>query len=151
MHAVGIIFGVKRRFHRGTDIDVADIFAGGGKIFDLVIVIIQMFGDTETDAELTFGGAGKAFFDLRIVITPGGGEDPDRNIAVFGTDGGDLLQTQLPCQHHPLCAQIIPGLGAFVIGDGLLCGYMSLTTRRVFSGQGKGTEICQNQCIYTGS
>ena len=67
-----------------------------------------------------------------------------------GPDFGNLGKTQLSCQHNPLGAQVIPALGAGVVGDGLLGGNMPLAVGRIFSGQGEGTQIRDNQGVHAG-
>ena len=68
-----------------------------------------------------------------------------------GPDFGDFGQTQLSCQHNPLGAQVIPALGAGVVGNGLLGGDVPLAVRGIFSGQGKGPQIRQNQGVHPGA
>ncbi len=63
-------------------------------------------------------------------------------------DDPDLLQAQLPGQHHPACAQVKPGLGAFVVCNGLLGGDMPLTPGGILSRQGKGPQIGQDQGVH---
>ena len=65
-------------------------------------------------------------------------------------DLGDLLQAAFPGQHHPGCTQVKPGLGAFIVGNGLLGGDVALAVGGIFARQGKGTQIGHNQCIHTG-
>ena len=60
-------------------------------------------------------------------------------------DADDLLQAQLPGQHHALGTQVIPGVGAFIVGNGLLGGDMALAVGGIFAGQGEGTQIRQDQ------
>ena len=62
----------------------------------------------------------------------------------------DLLQAQLPGQDHPACAQIKPALGAGVVGNGLLGGYMALAVGGVLPGQGKGPQVGDDQRIHSG-
>ena len=65
------------------------------------------------------------------------------------SNGANFIQVQLPGQYNPLCAQIIPGLGAFVVCDGLLGGDVSFTLRGIFSGQRESAQIRDDQRIYT--
>ncbi len=65
-----------------------------------------------------------------------------------GPDGGDLLQTQLPGQHHAAGAQIIPGLGADVIGDGLLGADVPLAVGCVLPCQGERAQVRQDQGVH---
>ena len=50
-------------------------------------------------------------------------------------DGANFVQRAFSGQHHPRCPQVKPALGAFVVGDGLLGGNVTLTVGRVFSRQ----------------
>ena len=63
-------------------------------------------------------------------------------------DSGNLLEAQLSCQNHPAGAQVKPGLGAFVVSDGLLGGDVPLAVGSVLSRQGKGSQVCQNQGVH---
>ena len=66
-----------------------------------------------------------------------------------GADGGDLLQTQLPRQHHAGGAQIVPRLGADVVGHGLLGADVPLAVGRIFPRQRERAQIRQDQRVHT--
>ena len=53
-------------------------------------------------------------------------------------------------QDYPLGTQIKPGLGAFVVGDGLLGRDVPLALGGVLARQGEGTQVCQDQGVHTG-
>ena len=63
----------------------------------------------------------------------------------------DLLQRQFPGQYHPFGAKVIPRLGTGIVADGLLGGYMALTTGSILSCHGKRPQIRKDQCIGSGS
>ena len=63
-------------------------------------------------------------------------------------DGGDLRQTDLPGQHHPGGAQLVPGLGADVVGNGLLGADVALAVGRVLPRQRERPQIRQNQGVH---
>ena len=63
-------------------------------------------------------------------------------------DGGDLRQTDLPRQHHPRGAQIVPRLGADVVGHGLLGADVALTVGRVPPRQRECPQIRQDQGVH---
>ncbi len=63
-------------------------------------------------------------------------------------DLGHFLQAAFSCQHHPLGTQVEPGLGAFVVGDGLLGGDVALAMGGILSRQGEGTQVGNDQGIH---
>ena len=65
-----------------------------------------------------------------------------------GPNGGDLLQAQLPGQYHAAGTQIVPGLGADVIGDRLLGADVPLAVWRVLPRQGERAQVRQNQGVH---
>ena len=65
-----------------------------------------------------------------------------------GPNGGDLLQAQLPGQYHAAGAQIVPGLGADVIGDRLLGADVPLAVWCVLPRQGERAQVRQNQGVH---
>ena len=65
-----------------------------------------------------------------------------------GPNGGDLLQAQLPGQHHAAGAQVMPGLGADVIGDRLLGADVPLAVWRVLPRQGERAQVRQDQGVH---
>ena len=65
-------------------------------------------------------------------------------------DGADLLQTQLPGQHHTGSAQIVPGGGGGVVGDGLLGADVTLAAGGVLSHQREGAQIRHDQRVHPG-
>ena len=65
-------------------------------------------------------------------------------------DGADFFQAQLSCKHHPLSTQVVPGLGAFIVCNGLLGGNMPPAVWGIFPGQHESTQVCQNQGIHLG-
>ena len=65
-------------------------------------------------------------------------------------DGADFLKRAFSCQHHPLCAQVKPALGTFVVGDGLLGGNVPLTMGGILSSQHEGTQVGNDQCVHPG-
>ena len=68
----------------------------------------------------------------------------------LAADLGDFRKRAFPCQHHSGGTQVIPGLGALVIGNGLLGGDMALTVGGVFASQSEGTQVCDDQRIHPG-
>ena len=65
-------------------------------------------------------------------------------------DGPNLLQAQLPGQHHPAGPQVIPGLGTGVVGHRLLGADVPLAVGCILSRQGKGPQVRQDQGIHPG-
>ena len=65
-------------------------------------------------------------------------------------DGADLLKAQFSCQNHPLGTHIIPGVGTFVVRNGLLGGNMPGAVGSVFARKSEGTQIRKDQRIYFG-
>ena len=61
-----------------------------------------------------------------------------------------FLQAALSCQDHTLGAEVIPGLGALIVGDGLLGGDVTLAVGGVLARQGEGTQISKDQGVHTG-
>ena len=61
-----------------------------------------------------------------------------------------FLQAAFPGQDHALGAEVIPGLGAFVVGDGLLGGNVPLAVGGVLARQGEGAQIGKDQGVHTG-
>ena len=60
----------------------------------------------------------------------------------------DLLQAQLPGQYHAAGAQIVPSLGADVIGDRLLGADVPLAVWRVLPRQGERAQVRQDQGVH---
>ena len=68
----------------------------------------------------------------------------------LGPDLRDLGKAQLPGQHHPAGAQVVPGPGALVVRDGLLGGDVALTPGSVLSRKSKDSQIRQDQGVHPG-
>ena len=66
----------------------------------------------------------------------------------FCPDFRNFLQMQLSCQNHPFGTQVIPGVGTFVVGNGLLGGDVTLTFGGVFARQHESTQIGNDQRVH---
>ena len=62
-------------------------------------------------------------------------------------DRQDLLQAQLPCEHHAARAEVEPALRADVVGDRLLGGDVPLAARGVLPCQRERAEIREDERV----